>query len=77
MDNKFPQEYLFPIEGQEAFLGRIIIERLSQSYTAEISIVTGESKKIYKHINTLFNYTDPRELFEVSLHGLASYLRGE
>ena len=72
---EFPAEYFIKLDGQEFLLGRLSINKMNNSYWVEIDIVTKDSKKIYAHVDNLYNTVDLDEAVNRSVEILAKYVR--
>jgi hypothetical protein len=71
---EFPQDLFIKIENEEYRIGRITINSISGKFNAEIDIVQKESKKIWQHIDILYNYTDMDDLIAASVQCFSNYL---
>ncbi len=72
---EFPAEYFIKLDGLDYLLGRLSINKMNESYWVEIDIVTKESKKIYAHVDNLYNTADLDEAVNRSVEILAKYLK--
>jgi len=79
ISSEFPQEHLVELIGLSPnFVGRITLYRQnSGQIDAEIDIVQTESGKIYSHVKSLYNYTDPRDLLDLCVHHLKQFLESK
>ena len=71
---ELPKDFFLDIENNEFLLGRITINQYKSSFTSEIDIVTKESMKIYKHVDSLFDLEDPKEALDQSVFRLQNFL---
>jgi len=71
----FPKEYFIPLTNNENPLGRIIINKIHDKYCTEIDIVQIESKKIFHHVQQLFNFPEEQEALDQSVQKLAQFLK--
>lgn len=73
---EFPQEHLIELVGLSPdFVGRIVLYRVNDlNYDAEIDIVQSETGKIYAHVKSIHNQTDPRDLLDISVHHLKKFV---
>ncbi|RLA61974.1 MAG: hypothetical protein DRQ88_00695 [Epsilonproteobacteria bacterium] len=71
---EYPQDYFVKIENEEHHLGRITINRASH-FNVEIDIVQKESKKIFQHVDMLFNIEDKTEAIDSGVQVLAKFLK--
>ena len=74
---EFPTEYFIKLEGQDFLLGRLSINKMNNSYWVEIDIVTKDSKKIYAHVDNLYNTVDLDEAVNRSVEILAKYVKAK
>ena len=74
---EFPAEYFIKLDGQDYLLGRLSINKMNDSYWVEIDIVTKDSKKIYAHVDNLYNTTDLDEAVNRSVEILAKYVKAK
>lgn len=72
---EYPAEFYFPFDSEPFHLGRVTINQLNSSYTAEIDIVMKESKKIFHHVDILYQFDDPRDALERATQRLSSFLK--
>ena len=71
----FPKEFFIRIDNNENFLGRLILNKARDNYNLEIDIVSNESKKIYQHVDILYNQMDAEEAIELGVQKLAEFLK--
>lgn len=74
---EFPKEYFLKIENDEFREGRITLNKLSQNYSVEIDIVQTESRKIWKHVDVIYNQTEMDEAIDAGVQRLANFLKGQ
>ena len=75
MDIKeFPAEFFVKLDGQDFLLGRLSINKMSQSFWVEIDIVQKESKKIWAHVGNLYGIRELDEAVDMSVQSLSDYL---
>ena len=72
--NEFPFETYVPLEKEEHFVGRIVINKINEGYFSEIDIVNRESKKIFYHVGQLFDRPDFTDLLDLSVQRLSEFL---
>lgn len=71
---EFPAEFFIRLEGQESLLGRLSINKMSDSFWVEIDIVQKESKKIWAHVGNLYGIKEQDEAIDMSVQSLSDYL---
>lgn len=71
---EYPQDYFVKIENEEHHLGRITINR-AKLFNVEIDIVQKESKKIFHHVDMLYNIEDKTEAIDSGVQVLAKFLK--
>jgi hypothetical protein len=74
---QYPKEHFVVIENEPDFLGRITINKINEKYCAEIDIVQEESRKIFKHVNILYDREDELDAIDSAMQVLARFLRNE
>lgn len=74
---EFPQEFFVEITQQDFYLGRITINKLAKGFSAEISIVQRESKKIIKHVDTLYAIEEYAEAVDRAVQKLSHFLKNQ
>ena len=82
-NEEYPQDYFVKIENDPHRIGRITINRQEKGpssqhpliYNIEIDIVGTESKKIWYHVDRLFNFEDKNEGIDAAVQRLAQFLR--
>ena len=72
---EFPQDFFIEIENNDHLLGRITVNQFKTRFNTEISIIMRESKKIYSHVDSLYDLEDPKEAIDQSVLRLSEYLR--
>jgi len=70
---EYPQDYFVKIENEEHHLGRITLNK-AKHFNVEIDIVQKESKKIFRHVDILFNIEDKTEAIDSGVQVLAKFL---
>jgi glutathionyl-hydroquinone reductase len=73
--NSFPYEAFIKLENDDFYEGRITVNLVNSGYNAEIDIVNKESKKIFKHVEILYNQETAEEALEMGVQKLASFLK--
>ncbi len=72
---EYPYELFLKIEGETYKEVRLTINKLEKSYMAEIDIVFVEGRKIFAHLDSLYNYDDEQELVDSAVQSVSSKLR--
>lgn len=76
MFEEYPQEYFLKLSKDE-LLGRIILNKLENRFSAELDIVLKESKKIYKHIGIHDDFGphyDKDEVLQIAVQKFSNYI---
>ena len=69
------QEHFIELLGLSPdYVGRIILNRLSENYYVELDIVHSESGKIYQHIESLWDQTNPEDALAFAVHRFKKFL---
>lgn len=71
---EYPQDYFVKIENEEHHIGRITLNK-AKSFNVEIDIVQKESKKIFQHVDMLFDFEDKTEAIDSGVQVLAKFLK--
>lgn len=74
-DNDYPQEVFFDIENEDYIVGRVMIDKIKDYFTSEISLVQKENNKIVQHVAGLYQYSDYDEILKVSIDKLSKFLK--
>jgi len=74
---EFPKEYFVEIESDEYREGRISVNKLNDGFMAEIDIVQIETRKIWKHVKSIFGRETAHDALEDASYYLGKFLRGE
>lgn len=72
---EFPHELFVEVSDQDFYLGRLTVNLLRSGHTVEISIVQRESKKILKHVDTLFDIEEYSEAVDRGVQKLSHFLK--
>ena len=72
---EFPHELFVEIEQQDFYLGRLSISKLVRGHVVEVSIVQRESKKILKHVDTLYEIEEYSEAVDRGVQKLSHFLK--
>ncbi|TDJ05406.1 MAG: hypothetical protein E2O68_06425 [Deltaproteobacteria bacterium] len=71
---EYPQDYFVKIENEEHHIGRITLNK-AKHFNVEIDIVQKESKKIFRHVDMLFDIKDRVEAIDSGVQVLANFLK--
>ena len=71
---EYPQDYFVKIENEEHHIGRITVNK-AKNFNIEIDIVQKDSKKIFKHVDMLFDIDDKTEAIDSGVQVLAKFLK--
>ena len=71
----YPHEIFIDIENEPFFKGRIIVNKVSRGYQADIDIVSLESQRIFKHVGQVFESSDAEEAFDSAVYKLSQFLK--
>jgi hypothetical protein len=78
MRNKeYPKDYFVRLEDDEFREGRISVNKSGTEYMAEIDIVQKESRKIWRHVKSIYSRPTEHDALEDASYLLGKYLRGE
>ncbi|WP_127717401.1 hypothetical protein [Halobacteriovorax sp. HLS] len=75
--NDFPKDFFVLIEGDEFREGRISVNKLHDQYMAEIDIVQKDTRKIWRHVKSIYSCVTERDALQDASYLLGKYLRGE
>lgn len=73
--SEFPAEFFIQLEGQDYLLGRLMINKMKSSYWVEIDIVQKESKKIWAHVDDLYDINELDEAIDRSVQRLSDFVK--
>jgi predicted transcriptional regulator len=73
----YPRELYLEIQNNPHLLGRLTLIKAQKHFHVEVDLVFLESKKIYRHINSLYNLSEEQEAIDLAMQKLAKFLRGE
>ncbi len=77
MAEEYPQDFFIEISSDEYREGRITINKLDDRFSSEIDIVQKETKKIWHHVGSYYNFSDSQskdEVLEISVQHLSNFL---
>lgn len=72
--NELPHDFFLKIEDNENFVIRITLNLFNEKFYTEIDIVHHETKKIYKHIDDLYNFETADEAINVSVDHISKFI---
>ena len=70
-------EYFLAIEGEDGRCGRVVIERHTDGFAAEVDIIQKESGKIWWHVARFYGCSDEREALDQGVCALGNFLKGK
>lgn len=71
----FPHEVYVDIDNEPYFKGRIIINKVSRGFQADIDIVSTESQRIFKHVGQVYEPLDAEEALDTAIYKLGEFLK--
>ncbi|MFZ4715714.1 MAG: hypothetical protein ACOYL6_18465 [Bacteriovoracaceae bacterium] len=74
---QFPYEAYLEIENEPFFQARIVVNKVSKGYHADIDIIMKENQRIYKHVGSVFEGIDAQDVFDSAVYKLSTFLQGE
>lgn len=77
MAEEYPQEFFVEITTDEYREGRITINKMDDKFSSEIDIVQIETKKIWHHVGSFYNFSDAHsanDVLETSIQLLSNFL---
>ncbi|MCB9061644.1 MAG: hypothetical protein H6622_08995 [Halobacteriovoraceae bacterium] len=72
---EYPYELFIQIDNNEHLLGRVTVCSQINSFSIDIDIVTKESKKIFQHVESLYNCLDESEGIDLAIQKLSHFLQ--
>jgi len=73
----YPRELYLEIQNNPHLLGRLTLVKGESCFHVEVDLVFEESKKIYRHIASLFNQLEEQEAIDLAMQSFAKFLRGQ
>ncbi len=70
----YPCEYLVKIENEPFILGRITVNKLTDSFFIEIDLIQKDSRKILKHLESIYDLDDDEEGLREAFEKLKGHL---
>ncbi len=77
LNKDFPKEFFVEIETDDFREGRISVNQIEDGFMAEIDIVQIETRKIWKHVKSIFGRESAHDALEDASYYLGKFLRGE
>ncbi len=74
MNIEFPKEYYLNLENNDNLLARIIVNKYKSAFSFEADIVFKESRKIFKHVGSQFNFDEERDALDQGVIKVSNYL---
>lgn len=71
----YPHEVYLDIDNEPFFKGRIVLNKVSRGFQADIDIVSTESQRIYKHVGQVFESSDADEALDSAIYKLSQFLK--
>lgn len=73
---EYPQDYFVTLENDQHCLGRITLNLHGYDFAVEVDIVQKESRKIRKHVDTLYKIDNHEDALQLGVQRLAQFLKG-
>ena len=70
----YPKDFFIKLEGENFLDGRLTISSHRQGFSVEVSLVQKESRKIHKHIDSLYYFAEEREAIDRGVQRLARFI---
>lgn len=70
----YPKDFFVRLEGENFLDGRLTVNWASRGFSVEVALVQKESRKIHKHIDTLYYFTEEREAVDRGVQRLARFI---
>ena len=70
----YPKDFFVRLEGENFLDGRITVNWSKQGFSVEVALVQKESRKIHKHIDTLYYFSEEREAIDRGVQRLARFI---
>lgn len=71
---EYPQDFFVKFDNDDYREGRITVNKLQSGFSAEISIVQKDSRKIWQHVDIIYGYNEEGEAVDTAVQKLSSYL---
>ncbi len=71
---EYPKDYFVRLDGENFLDGRITINWAKQGFSVEVALVQKESRKIHKHIDTMYYFTEEREAIDRGVQRFACFI---
>ena len=70
----YPKDFFVRLEGENFLDGRITVNWSKQGFSVEVALVQKESRKIHKHIDTMYYFLEEREAIDRGVQRLARFI---
>ncbi|MBT3585740.1 MAG: hypothetical protein HN509_12620 [Halobacteriovoraceae bacterium] len=74
MKEEYPKDFFIKLDSDDYRIGRLTLTKITESFNVEIDIVSKENKKIWAHIDVLYNLNDPQEALDRGVQRLSEFL---
>lgn len=74
MNVDYPKDFYVCLDGEDFLDGRLIVNSTKKGFSVEITLVQKESRKIQKHIGTLYCLENEREAIDRGVQQLARFI---
>ncbi len=74
MKIEFPKEFYLDLENNDNLLARIVVGKYKDSFNFEADIVFKESRKIFKHVGSQYDFPDEREALDQGVIKISKFL---
>ena len=71
---EYPHELFIPFSSNDYLLGRLTVNLICDKFQVDIDIVLKESKKIYRHVDRIYQKDDYAEAVDSAMQNLAHFL---
>ncbi len=72
---QYPRELYLEIQNNPHLIGRLTIIKVSLCFHVEVDLVFSESKKIYRHVTSIFNQDDEQEAVDLAIQQFSTFLK--
>ena len=70
----YPKDFFVRLEEENFLDGRITVNWSKQGFSVEVALVQKESRKIHKHIDTMYYFLEEREAIDRGVQRLARFI---
>jgi len=71
---EYPKDFFIKLEGENFLDGRLTVNSSKKGFSVEVSLVQKESRKIHKHIDSLYYFPEEREALDQGVQCLARFI---